>query len=68
MEEPHEEAKSSSLMTIVTNNMNSISKNQNSISSVTEHQKQQDLVRLNQPNNENDLKPKIIYNIKMLTS
>ena len=54
MEEPHEEAKSSGLMIIVTNNLKSISKSQNSISPVTEHQKQQDLVRLNRQNNEND--------------
>ena len=54
MEEPHEEAKSSSLMIIVTNNLNSMRKSWNSISQVTEHQKQQNLGRPNRPNNEND--------------
>ena len=68
MEEPHEEAKSSSLMTIVTNTMNSMNEIRNSIRQSTEYQKQQDLGRPNRPNNENDPKPKIIYNIKKVTS
>ena len=68
MEEPHEEAKSSSLMTIVTNTMNSMNESRNSIWQSTEYQKQQDFGKPNRSNNENDTKPKIFYNIKMLTS
>ena len=55
-------------MTIVTNTMNSMNENHDSIRQATEYQKQPYLGRFNRPNNENDPNSKIFYHIKMLTS